>query len=105
MDFEKIKNRWVSDSCKKTINFAGRQNRWILVFISLLLIVYCGYTWYRHIYNPGWNEARKREYFESKEKSNVFEKDRFDRVVAETERRKSEYQKKYEEQTDIFRIK
>lgn len=90
---------------KKAALFLSRKRRWVLAFVFLVLIGYCAYLWYGHISNPGWSEARRQEYINTKQSGSIFNKDRFDAVVREVEGKRSEYQRNIENIPDIFRLK
>lgn len=90
---------------KKAALFLNRKRRWVLAFVFLVLIGYCACLWYSHISNPGWSEARRQEYINTKQSGSIFNKDRFDAVVREVEGKRSEYQRNIEKIPDIFRLK
>lgn len=89
-----------------SLNFLLKENRIFLLIFSLALLGYCAYLGYNYLYQPSWSEARKQEYIESRQEENiVFNKNKFDRVVAELEKRKTNFQKSVENIPDIFSLK
>ncbi len=106
MDLKNLKNKInLIAFSKKAASFLNRKSHWVLSFIFLVLIGYCAYLWYNHISNPGWSEARRQEYINTKQGGSIFNKDRFDEVVREVEGKRSEYQRNIENIPDIFRLK
>lgn len=91
--------------CQKTVLFLNKRRRWALMLIFLILIGYCAYLWYSNITNPGWSEARRQEYINTKQSGSIFSKDKFDALVREVEGKRSEYQRNIENIPDIFRLR
>ncbi len=106
MDLKNLKNK-INPAVffKNTASFLKRKSRWALFFIFLALIGYCAYLWYIHISNPGWSEARRQEYTNTKQSGSIFNKEKFDEIVREVEGKRSEYQRNIENIPDIFRLK
>jgi hypothetical protein len=91
-----------SDWC---LDFLLKKNRIFLAIFSLAILSYYAYLWYGYIYNPSWSENKKQEYIESKKEENiVFDKKSFDKVMAEIENRKINFQKPVENVPDIFSL-
>jgi hypothetical protein len=90
--------------CECYFKFLGEKNRW-LIFIALLAMAgFCGHIWYEYAYNPNWNEEQKKSYMNSKEKEAVFNKSKFDKVIAIQEKRRNNYENKAEDIQDIFKL-
>ncbi len=104
INLTKTRNINLDGIFRKAAGAVSRRSHWFLFSLALALLSYCGYVWYEHIYRAEWDENKKQEYLGTKEKEVIFNKDRFDRVMAELERRKGEYQKNIEDVPDIFRI-
>jgi anionic cell wall polymer biosynthesis LytR-Cps2A-Psr (LCP) family protein len=77
-----------------------------LFFLLLFLVFVCsGLAWYFFVYNYSWDEGKKQDYIKSKSNEEIFfNKSKFDDVVLEIERRKTEYQKTFDVPRDIFGI-
>ena len=106
MDVKYLKNKInLAAFFKKTAGFLDRKSRWVLAFVFLILIGYCAYLWYSYITSPGWSEARRQEYINTKQSGSIFSKEKFDAVVREVEDKRGEYQKNIENVPDIFRLK
>ena len=79
-------------------------NRWI-IFVSLIcMTLFCINLWYKYIYHSEWSEEAKKEYLNSQERGVLFDKERFNDVVLQQEKRKSEFEKESEKEEDIFRL-
>jgi hypothetical protein len=78
---------------------------WILSFIFVLAIGYSIYLWYIYAFSPNWDDAKKQEYINTKQKDVNFDKDKFDSVITKIEQRKSNYQKNLSSTPDIFQFK
>jgi len=102
----KVKSRWVRiNFFDRSLNFFFKKNRIFLVVFSLIIFSYCAYLGYSYIYHPGWSEAKKQEYIESrKEEGVVFNKNRFNKVISEIESRENYFQKSVENIPDIFSL-
>jgi hypothetical protein len=82
-----------------------KKNRIFLFIFSLAASSCFAYFWYNYIYHPGWSEDKKQEYIESKkEESVVLNKNKLNKVMAEIENRKSNFQKPAENVPDIFSL-
>lgn len=97
---------------KQILNFFGKfkvllleKRRWVLLAVAMLALGYCGFLWYTLVSRPQWSEGRKQEYISTKENKVKFDQEKFDKVIGEIEKRKSEYNTKAENITDIFRLK
>jgi hypothetical protein len=89
-----------------SLDFLLKKNRIFLLIFSLAIFSYCAYLWYVYIYNPEWNEIRKQVYIESwQEEEVVFNKNRFNKVIAELENRKNNFFQSTENIPDIFSLK
>lgn len=85
--------------------FVVNKRRWIVSFAALALLAYCALLWYQYIYNARWSDSKKQEYIQAKAKEVVFDENKFDEVVNELARRKSESGKNLAGLQDIFRLK
>lgn len=103
----KIKSQWTKVNFSDwSLNFLLKRSRIFMLIFSLAILSYCAYLWYGYIYHPGWSENKKQAYIESrKEESVVFDKNRFDKVMAEIENRRNYFQKPVENIPDIFSLK
>jgi nucleosome binding factor SPN SPT16 subunit len=93
------------DCFRKFTEFADKKNHWILILIFLVFMGYCSYLWYNYIISPGWEEEKKQEYINTKQKEIIFSKVKFDGVIRGIETKKNEYQKNIENIPDVFRLK
>lgn len=103
----KIKSGWGKvNFFNWSSNFLAKKNRLFLVIFSLAVFGYCAGLWYGYIYQPEWSASKKQAYIESrKEESIVFDKNNFDKVMAERESRKNYFQRPVENIPDIFSLK
>jgi hypothetical protein len=85
--------------------FLHRYRRWFLLLIFFIFIGYCVYLWYIYAFNPRWDEAKRLEYVNTKEKEVNFSRAKFDAVMNDIRERKIEYQKSVDNVPDIFRLK
>lgn len=85
--------------------FVSRQTNLFLYLLIILMAAFFVYMWYVCLYRPDWSEERKQEYIKSKDKSIIFNKNKFEEVIAESEIRKSELQKDLDKPEDIYRLK
>lgn len=81
------------------------KRRVVLLCVAILALGYCSYLWYKLVSRPEWSEGKKQEYINTKENKLKFEQAKFDKVIAEIEKRKNEYNNKIENITDIFRLR
>jgi hypothetical protein len=88
---------------KARIFLAGK-SQWGIVIVALVMLIYCFYLWYVYIANPHWSDSQKQEYIKTKQGQTVFDQKKFDAIISEIGRRKSEYDKT-EHAPDIFRLK
>ncbi|MFA6047191.1 MAG: hypothetical protein WCV59_04595 [Parcubacteria group bacterium] len=102
---EKIKNifRW-RNVRKVCFDFLEKKAGWILFILIFALSGYGVYLWYNYIYHPEWNEEKKKEYREEKGKGVDFDKDKFNEALKNYNSRGDNYNKKTEDQKDIFRV-
>jgi hypothetical protein len=98
---EKLKS---ADYAAGYFNFLGEKSRWLIFLVLILVIGLCGNIWYKYIYNPSWSEGQKKAYINSKDKGTVFNKSRFDDIVAVQKIRQENSEKKIEDIQDIFRL-
>ena len=84
--------------------FGKRLNASLFV-VALLLTTYCIYFWYGIIYKPEWSSQQKQNYIKSKEQKAVFNKGKFEKIVAEYLIREEKRKKLPIETKDIFQIK
>ncbi len=95
----------INFSWKKSCNYFIKQLNVILFLIAFLLSSYCIYFWYRIIYKPGWSSQQKQSYIKSKEQKAVFNKGKFEKIVAEYLIREEKRKKLPIKVKDIFQIK
>lgn len=103
----KIKSGWRNmDFFGWSSNFLLKRNRIFLVILSLIILGGYGCLWYNYLYRPEWSESKKQTYLESrKEEEVVFNKNNFDKVMAERENRRNYFQRSVENVPDIFSLK
>lgn len=103
----KVKSQWAKVNFSDwSLNFLLKRNRILLLVFSLAIFSYCAYLWYSYLYQPNWSEDKKQEYIESKkEEEVVFNKNKFNKIMAEIENRKNYFQKSVENIPDIFSLK
>jgi len=94
----------VNKAEKKIAAFFIHQNKYILLFIFLVLVGYAGYLGYAYIYRAEWDQTKKQEYINSKEKEVVFNKAAYNEAVADIKQRKIDFAKTVENANDIFRL-
>lgn len=90
---------------QKVSRIAKGKLEWILPLIFLTLVLYSVYIWYVYAFNFAWDETKKSEYINMKQREVVFEKEKFDSVIMKIKNRKEEYGKNIESVPDIFRLK
>jgi len=104
MNLENILKKIKIDGVKN--NFFARLSKkrmFLLSFLFLSVLTYSAYLWYTSICNYSWDEGKKQEYLKSKsDDENSFNKARFEKIIAEIEKRKVEYRKPVETSRDIF---
>ena len=90
---------------ESSVKFFEKKARWFIFGILFILTGFCVYFWYFFIYQSHWSETRKEEYAKTKERGAIFDENRFNGVIEETKRRRSDYDREFEEREDIFRLK
>lgn len=90
---------------KQAVDFLYWEISWMLIFLFVLLSLYCVYIWYDYVYNPSWDSRRKEEYIKDKGVGVVFNKQGFDRIVEEKNKRIGNSAKNITNIKDIFRLK
>lgn len=101
---EKIKI-FAKEFPQKVFIAVKEKSGWILSLIFMLTIGYSIYLWYIYAVNANWNDAKKQEYINTKQRDVNFDKDKFDSVTAKIKQRKSNYQKNINTAPDIFKFK
>lgn len=101
----KIDKRQILEFLNKAKCFLLEKRRWVLLAIALIALGYCGFLWYKFVSKPQWSESKRQEYINTKENKLKFDQGKFDKAIGEIEKRKSEYNTKTENITDIFRLK
>jgi hypothetical protein len=103
----KVKSQWTKINFSDgSLNFLLKRNRIFLLVFSLAIFSYGAYLWYGCLYHPGWSADKKQAYIESKkEEEVVFNKNKFNKIMAEIENRKNYFQKSVENVPDIFSLK
>jgi hypothetical protein len=105
INWDKIKNilRWknIKRAC---FDFLEKKVSWILFTLIFALSVYGAYLWYGYVYHPGWSEERKGEYRNEKGKGTDLNKNKFDQALENYNLRGDNFNKKIENQKDIFRL-
>ncbi|HPN96832.1 MAG TPA: hypothetical protein PLK35_03620 [Candidatus Moranbacteria bacterium] len=86
-------------------DFLVKKMRWIIFILLFVALGYGVYFWYVYVQNPGWSEQKKQEYIKTKDRGSVFNKAKFNEVVAEFEERKNNYQHNMSDLQDIFKLK
>ncbi len=111
MSFEelkiKIKSGWEKvNFFNWSFDFLLRKNRIFLVIFSLIILGYCACLWHNYLYQPEWSESKKQAYIESRQEEEVaFNRNSFDKVMAEKESRRNYFQRPVENVPDIFSLK
>lgn len=89
----------------KILSFLEDKSSWILLSLFLIAAVFGCYVWYRYVYYNSWDEAKREEYINSKEKDVVFERKKFEQLISEKAKRDQRFVKELKDIPDIFRIK
>lgn len=107
MDIEDVlKKINIGELKEKFFSIFYGKGKIFLLTMFLLCLVYCGYLSYTFIYNSSWNEDKKQEYINSKSNDDVFfNRSKFEGVISNIEKRKTEYQNSIEVSRDIFGLK
>jgi len=92
------------DLLKKAGTLAVKKESFVLGFLALVLIGYCGFLWYEYNYNYKWDEAQKQEYVRTKRSGIDFEKGKFEEVLSDIDARKDRYEEEVAKEKDIFRL-
>lgn len=82
-----------------------KKSKYLIFALMLSLVAYGSFVWYRYVYSSEWNDSRKEEYMSTKDRGTVLNKGRFDEIVAEKEKRNTDYQKDMKGFRDIFNLK
>lgn len=101
----KLDKKKISDFFGKVKNELIMNSKYILIFFAAVALGYCGYLWYKFVSRPTWSAEKRQEYISATENKTNFDRKKFDAVVAEILRRKSEFGIKMENVPDIFRLK
>jgi hypothetical protein len=75
----------------------------MIFFVAFILS--CVYFWYNYIYRPGWNEAKKQEYIQSRGKDTVFNEQKYNNVISKLDERRKKFESSSSKTDDIFRLK
>ncbi len=90
---------------KSFFSYFVKQLNAMLLLVALLVTTYCVFLWYQTIYKPGWDNLQKQAYIKSKDKGTVFNKDKFEKMVAEYLAREEKRKKSIANIKDIFQLK
>lgn len=101
---EKIK-MYAKELPQKALIAIKEKSGWILSLIFALVIGYSTYLWYIYAFNANWNDAKKQEYINTKQRDVNFDKDKFDSVITKIKQRRANYQKNINTVPDIFKFK
>ncbi len=103
---EKIKKffQW-KNLMKYFFRLLDQQGKIYILIAVMLATGYCIFIWYNYIYHPEWSEARKQAYTRSVEHKVIFNKSNLKKVVADFEKRKTNFQATPKKLNDIFRLK
>ncbi|MFA6973493.1 MAG: hypothetical protein WC238_02010 [Parcubacteria group bacterium] len=101
----KVNKKQILDFLWQAKSGVVKRSKWILIFLAVLALGYCGYLWYKFVARPSWSTEKRQEYVNATENKVRFDQKKFDAVIAEIERRKGEYNTKLENIPDIFRLK
>lgn len=95
-----IKNLW------RTVgDFINKKEAWILLVVLSIFIGYCGYLWYQYVYHYQWGEDKKQNYLNDNNVKNIFDKNKFEKVLKEIKSRQEKYNENTDGVRDIFRLK
>lgn len=89
---------------KKITCCVTRKSSLILFGIGFIFLGYCAFVWYQNVYSYAWDEVKKQEYINTKNAGTVLNRAKFEKTLADIERRKEEYQQNMENMKDIFRL-
>ena len=105
INIEKIKaNLKQKNFCRFCLKLLSAKARILIILAALSATGYCVNLWYDFIYKPQWDDARKQEYLNSKDKGTNFSRARFQNIVDEFKSRQDRAAKTVENLTDIFRV-
>ncbi len=76
----------------------------IRIVLLVFILGYCFYLWYGYVYNPKWDEGRRKEYMNTKEQAAVLDKKRLNFVIEKIENRKKNYASDITQAPNIFRL-
>jgi len=86
-------------------NFFVRKRQWIIISVALVLLAFAGYLWYAYIIKPQWSDSQKQAYINTKTNEAVFNQTKFDSVISDIAKRKSDYNNDPASPPDIFNLK
>jgi Ca2+/Na+ antiporter len=78
------------------------------LFVFLLFVGlsgYCVYLWYFYSYAYQWNADQKKAYLETKDKDVTFNRQKFQEIIDEENKRAKEQERSITVERDIFGIK
>lgn len=106
IDVEKFKGAMNPKHLKRVVvSFLLKRMNYFIYILMFLLTGFFVFLWYTHIYNSQWDELKKQEYINSKDKGVVFNERVFNDIVQEMDSRNQEFQKTKDNLEDIFRLK
>ncbi len=106
LNIEKLKNNLEPHFLWGKLSLFLEKRTSYLVFVLLLSLVgYGSFIWYRYVYKSEWSSSRAEEYIRTKDKGTALNKNRFDEIVVEKEKRSVDYKKEISNLPDIFRLK
>jgi hypothetical protein len=103
---ENLKNIFKGSNFKKIFfDFLARWSKLVIFFLAILGTAYCVSLWYIFIYNPGWSDAQKQQYLQTKGQGIVFDRAKFNVLVTAAKNRAAAESQVPSNVPDIFRLK
>ncbi len=97
--------KWKNIKWKNVVQYLVKQVNVFLLLVAFLMTSYCLYFWYGTIYKSGWSDLQKQNYIRNKKKEVVFNKNKFEKIVAEYLKREQKRESPAIVVRDIFQIK
>jgi len=103
-DLRKFLN--VSAMRRSAGTFFFKKVQFFLLLILFFSALYLVFIWYTYIFHSDWNDARVKEYIQTKQSKSesVFNRGNFQKVIDESNARSTEFEKPLENVEDIFRL-
>jgi hypothetical protein len=91
---------------QKLSRFFIKRLQVLAAVFMFLLTLFLVFIWYNYIFHSDWNEARIKEYIQTKQSQSntVFNRENFEKVIEKSNARSVEFEKPLENLEDIFRL-